>query len=634
MPRARFCLPAYQTAIGTAGSDRNMGKCRIRRCHWARRTTWKAYMLLNTYKNLVIVTVAMAAWCAPTAAQVDSAGELAFDELPALRGAPLPAVDLTGEILFRILLADFAAQRGAWATAATAALEVARQTRDPRMARRALEFGLADDNLPRAWDAARLWRQLAPEDPQAEQAELMLAAANGDTAELARALSAQLSLARDKGEAIVQAQQILSRLSDKRKAFDLLDHLVEGDLRQLPEARAALAQAAYEAGEPGRALSEIRAALAARPDWELAAGMRLQFGLMLEAERTLADTRQFIAEHPEARELRLALVGALMQRGEFDGAIAEVQAMGRHAPEDFELLYLRGALNYEAGRSKEAERLLRDYIQVETRRRQASGDDYDPTSNLSDAQLLLARIAEEGGRYDQAYDLLGRMTEPEAQFMARLRQATVRGKQGRVEDGLRVLDQLQPEDEREETLIGLTRAQILRDDGRVAEAVRALQASIAALPESTELRYDLAMLYEQQNNLRDMEQQLRRIISIDPNHAHAYNALGYTLADRHLRLEEAAGLIERALNLEPNDPAILDSMGWVQYRLGNRAAAIEYLQRSWGLRPDAEVGVHLGEVLWVDGRRDEALQVWREVREQDPDNALLDSTLTRLGARL
>lgn len=591
-------------------------------------------MLLNIFKSLVIGIVAMAAWCAPAAAQSGPVELMLEEPLERRSGAAWPAVDLTGEILFRVLLADFAAQRGAWATAANAALEVARQTRDPRMARRALEFALADDNLPRAWDAARLWRQLAPTDPQAEQAELMLAAANGDTAELARALSEQLVLASDKGEAVVQAQQILSRLSDKRKAFDLLDTLVEGDLRELPEARAALAQAAYEAGEVPRALREIRLALEARPDWELAAGMRLQFGMSLEAERTLADTRRFIAAHPEARELRLALVGALMQRGDFDAAIAEVQAMGRHAPEDFELLYLRGALNYEADRHQEAEKLLKDYIQVESRRRQASGDDYDPTSNLSDAQLLLARIAEESGRYDQAYELLGNMTEPEAQFMARLRQAVVRGKQGRIDEGLQVLDRVRPEDERDEVVLGLTRAQILREGGRMAEAIRSLQASIAILPDSTELRYDLAMLYERQDLLPEMEQQLRRIISIDPNHAHAYNALGYTLADRNLRLEEAASLIERALNLEPNDAAILDSMGWVQYRLGNRSTAIEYLQRSWGIRPDAEVGVHLGEVLWTDGRREEALQVWRLVREQDPDNALLESTLSRLGARL
>lgn len=591
-------------------------------------------MLLNILKNLVIGIVTTAAWFASAAAQPGPA-ELALTEpLETDSSAALPSVDLTGEVLFRILLADFAAQRGAWATAANAALEVGRQTRDPRMARRALEFSLADDNLPRAWDAARLWRELAPSDAQAEQAELMLAAANGDTAELARALSEQLVLAPDKGEAVVQAQQILSRLSDKRKAFDLLDQLVQGDLRKLPEARAALAQAAYEAGEAPRALAEIKAALEARPDWELAAGMRLQFGMPLEAERTLDDTRKFIAAHPEARDLRLALVGALMQRGEFDEAIAEVQAMGRHAPEDFELLYLHGALNYEAGRPREAEKLLKDYIQVETRRRQASGDEYDPTSNLSDAQMLLARIAEEGGRYDQAYDILGSMAAPEAQFMARLRQAVVRGKQGRVDEGLQVLDKARPEDERDEILLGLTRAQILRDDGRVAEAVRSLLGSIAALPDSTELRYDLAMLYERQDRLPEMEQQLRRIISIEPNHAHAYNALGYTLADRNLRLDEAVSLIERALNLEPNDASILDSMGWVQFRLGNRAAAIDYLQRSWAIRQEAEVGVHLGEVLWVDGRRDEALRIWRAVREQDADNALLESTLTRLGARL
>src|SRR5690606_28563625 len=156
-------------------------------------------------------------------------------------------------------------------------------------------------------------------------------------------------------------------------------------------------------------------------------------------------------------------------------------------------------------------------------RRQASEDEYDPTSSLADAQLLLARIAEEDERYDQAYEILGSMTSPEAVFMARLRQAVVRAKQGRVDESLAVLDSAQPMEEREEIMLALTRSQILREQGRLPEAVRALQNGVAALPDSTELRYDLAMMLEQLDRLPEMEQQLRHIISIDPNYAHAYN---------------------------------------------------------------------------------------------------------------
>ena len=596
-------------------------------------------MLRNIFRKLGAGIMFVGAGCVlPACAQLPAPDAAGAPEIP-IFGAPLqpdaadvlPDVDLSGELLFQILAADFAAQNGAWAVAINTGLELARATHDPRLARRALEYALAGDNLPRAWDAARLWLQLSPDDPQAQQAELMLAAANGNTDNLAQALRRQIDAAANKGDAIVQAQQILSRLTDKAQALTLLDGVLAGDLRNLPEARAALAQSAYEAGDVQRAVAEARAALAARPDWELAAGMVLQFGLQAEPEATLASTRGFISRHPDARDLRLALVSALVQRSDFDAAMRELRAMARHSPEDFELLYLQGAVSFEAGRARDAEKWLREYIQVESRRRQASQDDYDPTSSLVDAQLLLARIAEEEGRFDQAYEILGSMDSPDARFVARMRQAVLRANQGRIDEAMKVLDSAGPEDERDQVLQALTRGQILRDAGRIDEAIRSLEASSAGLPDSTEVRYDLAMLYERQDRIAEMEQQLRRIIAIDPNHAHAYNALGYTLADRNLRLQEAERLIARALQLQPQDASILDSMGWVKYRLGDNTQAIEYLRRAWTARPDAEIGAHLGEVLWQDGQRDEALAIWRAALANDPDNALLQNTMRSLG---
>src|SRR5690606_13077189 len=193
-------------------------------------------------------------------------------------------------------------------------------------------------------------------------------------------------------------------------------------------------------------------------------------------------------------------------------------------------------------------------------RRKASQYDFDPTSSLGDALMLLARIAEEDGRYDRAFDILGRMEATEGPFVARLQQAIVRGKQGRIDEAMALLDAAQPEDEREQVFQALTRGQVLRAAGRTDEAIRALQVASMTMPDSTEIRYDLAMLFESQDRLAEMERQLRHIIAIDPSHAHAYNALGYTLADRGLRLNEAEQLITRAIQLAPNDPSILDSM--------------------------------------------------------------------------
>lgn len=546
----------------------------------------------------------------------------------------LPQVDLTGELLFQILAADFAAQRGAWAAAINTSLQVARQTRDPRLAQRALEFALASDNLPRAWDAARLWLELAPEDPQAEQAEVMLAAANGNTDNLAKVLAQQLAITPDKGEAILQIQIILSRLGDPRVSLAVLEDLLVGPLRNLPEAHAALAQAAHEAGDAERALAEARAALAARPDWEIAAGMLLQFGLPQQPDATLTEIRGFIERNPEARSVRLSYVSALLRTGRVEAALSELTRMMRRSPEDFELLYLRGAINAEAGRPLEARKWLDEYIAIEVDRRRANVDAYDPASSLADAEMLRIRLVEESGDYDQALRLLNQVRAPEAAVQAGLRKAIIRARQGRLDDAMTELDAIVVEEDREGVLVALTRAQLLRGDNRLDAAVRALEAALQQYPDSSELRYDLALLYERQGRLDDLEYQLRQVIEADPRSAHAYNALGYTLADRNLRLDEARTLIERAYALRPDDPAILDSMGWVRFRQGDLDGALQYLEQAWARQPQAEIGAHLGEVLWQRNQRDQAREVWRRARALDPQDAALNATLQRLGVSL
>lgn len=545
----------------------------------------------------------------------------------------LPQVELTGELLYQILAADFAAQRGVWPAAISTSLEVARQTRDPRMAQRALEFALAADNLGRGWEAARLWRELAPDDPSAEQAKVMLAAANGHTEGLSQVLAQQLAFTPDQGEAILQIQIILSRLGDPRGAQRVLEELLVGPLRDLPEAHAAMAQAAYEAGDPQRALLEARAALAARPDWDIAAGMVLQFGMPLQAEATLSEIRRFIERKPDARSIRLSYVSALMRTGRIDEALSELNRMMRQAPEDFELLYLRGAINAEAGRTVEARRWLDEYIAIESDRRQANADFYDPASSLADAEMLRIQLLEEAGQLEQALQLLNQVKAPEALVQAGLRKAIIRARQGQLSAAMAELDAIQIEDEREGLLIALTRAQLLRSAGEVDAAVRALEEALPQYSDSSELRYELALLYERQNRLSDVEYQLRQVIEYDSRNAHAYNALGYTLADRNLRLDEARELVERAMELRPGDPAILDSMGWVLYRQGDLQGALQYLEQAWTRLPQAEIGAHLGEVLWQSGQRSQAREIWRKAHALDPRDEVLRATLQRFQVR-
>jgi tetratricopeptide (TPR) repeat protein len=552
-----------------------------------------------------------------------------------LREGQVPYVRLTSNILYRILASEIAAQRGMYGTAATTMLALAKDVSDPRVARRALEFYLAGGNLKGALDAARVWSRLAPGDAEAGTTELALAAANGQTDGLALALRKRIDEAKDKPTAIAQTLAVLGRINDRKTALSILDQALSPSVRKLPAAHLALADVAQAAGDSPRALQEAHAALQADPKSEGAAQRVLEYGMKVDPKQAAADARAFIAKHPDARRLRLMLAAQLSETGDYDGALAELRAMSRRSPEDFDLLFMQAQLAYKAGRLDDARGFLEQYLDVQNQRQRALvPGTSDAPGAASDARILLARIAEDQGRYNDAIAELGRIDDPGMRFQARLRQATLRAKQGNVDAALKMVDQSQPQDEEERVLGVLTKAQILRDAGRTDQAVALLSGADKAIPDTVEIKYELAMLYERQERIADLERLLRQVIALDPDHAHAYNALGYTLADHNTRLPEALELITQALDLSPDDPYIMDSMGWVKYRMGDNEAALTFLQRAYSRRPEPEIGTHLGEVLWAQGRRDEARSIFAAAARKDPGNQTLRDTLKRLGVSL
>ncbi|CAB3680538.1 Beta-barrel assembly-enhancing protease [Achromobacter animicus] len=556
-------------------------------------------------------------------------------EVIRLRPGQLPYVSLTGDIFYRVLASEIAAQRGMYGTAATTMVGLARDTGDPRLARRGLEFQLAGGNLPGALDAARVWARLAPNDVEASSTELALAAANGQTKGLAQALRKRIDSSRDKPAAIGQALAVLSRLNDRRLALRILDESLSDSVRKLPAAHLALADVASAAGDYERAAQESRAALAADPKSEGAAQRVLEYGSKVDPKRAQTEARTFINRNPGARKVRLMLAGQLADSGDYDAALAELQAMSRRSPEDFDLLFMQAQLAYKSGQLPQAKTLLQQYLDVQNQRQRATVPGAtDAGAAAADAHVLLARIAEDQGHYDEAIAELGRIDDPTLRYSVRMRQAALRAKSGRVDDALAMIDSAGPQDEEERALGALTKAQILRDADRIGQAVTALEAADQALPDTVEIKYELAMLYERQNRLSDLERMLRQVIALDPDHAHAYNALGYTLADHNQRLPEALDLITQALELSPNDPFILDSMGWVKFRMGDTTAAADYLRRAYSVRPEADIAAHLAEVLWAQGKRDQAMDLLRAALQKDPKNKTVQDVVKRLGVSL
>ncbi len=557
-------------------------------------------------------------------------------EVIRLRAGELPEVTLTSSVLFRILASEISSQRGYFVPAGTTMLELARETSDPRLARRALEFYLAGGNLPGALESSRVWLRASPDDVEAISTEMALAAAAGQTSGLATALRKRIDSATDKTAAIGQAIGVLSRMPDKRAAFDILDRAInESKSRNLLAAHMALADMAQAAGDSKRALAEAREALAVAPKSEDAAMRVFEYGLAVDPDQAIKDARSFSALHPEARRLGLLLAGQLADRRDFDAAMAELTAMAKRSPEDFDLMFMQAQVAYRAKQLDQARGLLEQFVSVQSQRqRAAAAGATDAPAALADAYMLLARVAEDQGRLDDAVSVLARIEEPSARYAARLRQAVLRARQGRVDESLAMIDSANPQEDEEITLGALTAAQVLRDAGRLDEAIVRLKAADKEVPDSAEIKYELAMLYERQNKMTEAEKLLREVIELDPGHAHSYNALGYAMADRNQRLQEALKLITRALEISPDDPFIMDSMGWVKFRLGDNAAAVDYLQRAYSKRPEADIAAHLGEVLWKQGQRDEARKIFNEGVTREPRNPTLLETTKRLGVNL
>lgn len=545
----------------------------------------------------------------------------------------LPLVTLTSSLMYRILAAEMAAQRGSFLPAAATAIKVARETSDPRMAKRALEFYVQAGNLPGALDAATLWAFLDPRDPEATATQLALSASAGKTEGLVPALVKQVNATPDKALAFARVMAVLNRMNDRKQAFEILEQVLEQTQQSNTlVGHMALADMAESAQDFNRAYAEALKAQVLAPKSQDAAMRVLDYGMRVNAQDAIAAAQSFAKRNPNARQLRMMLTGKLTEQGDFEGALAELSDMAARSPEDFDLLYFQSQVAYRAQRLDLAKRYLEQYVAVQTQRGSANDPGAtDASGALVDAYTMLARIAEDQKQYDQAIAYLGRIEEPTARYSARLKQASIRAQQGRVDEALRMIDAANPLDEDERLLGTLTVTQILRSANRQSEAIDRLIKADQEFKDSIEIKYELAMLLERQNKLDEMEMYLRQVLALDQNYAQAYNALGYALADRNKRLPEALELIMKAHQLLPQDPFILDSLGWVKFRMGDLKAARKYLQQAYDMRPDAEIAAHLGEVMWQENDRQAAQSLWRKAFERDQTNPALNATMKRFG---
>lgn len=541
----------------------------------------------------------------------------------------LPANALTDEILYKLLTSEIAFQRGNWEAAYVTILGVAQQTRDPRLARRATEIALSVRRPNEALSAIRLWRELAPDSLEATQYYLGFMAVSNNLPEILAVYTERLKKAEPQQYAalMLQAQRLLARGRDKQQAFNALESLLAAYQEQ-PEAHLALAQGAIANNDNPRALQEAQWVLQRKPDSQLAILTVAQASSKDDAAKALAD---FLSKNPQAHDVRLAYASILIDNKQFDPARLQFEQLLRDKPNDATAMYTLGALAMEARHFVVAEKYFTQYLHtIETDSKQ----ERDPTSVL----LNLSQIALERNDHPTALEWLAKVPEQEGKnsvwLGVQFRRAQILAADKKLDEARELLHGIEVGNEAAQVQVIQTEAQLLRNAKQTDEAIAVINKGLQSHTDNPDLLYDYALLAESQQKIDEMEAALKRVIALAPNSPNAYNALGYSLADRNIRLDEALLLIEKALALAPNDPFILDSFGWVKFKLGDFTEAEKALRQAFALRADAEISIHLGEVLWAAGRQDEARQLWREVKHKDPDNPSLLQTLARLNAKL
>ena len=543
------------------------------------------------------------------------------------RGDRIPNVELSSSLMYQLMAAEVAVQRGDVGSAFAVYMKLARETRDPRLARRAAELALQARAMPQGLEAAQVWLELAPNSSEASQTLAMLYAGSGRFDDAYSLFQAQLQAAANPAEELARMQRALARTQDRKGAFALIERLAQ-PYAQSADVKLVLANAAQAGGLNARAIQEARAAVALAPDSQRAVLTAAQYLQATDRPAALALLQDYVARNPAVSETRLAYARLLIADNKFDLARAQFASLLQADPKNADLVYSMALLSMQGKLPADARTYLQRYLELIA---SSDGGGSRPGARPAEpAYLYLAQIAEDEKQFPVALEWLRKIDGGDEFLTARVREAFVLSKMQRLDEARKLLRTVSVQSADEKTQLVLAEAQLLRDAKRHDESYKLLSQALAVAPDSVPLLYDTAMAAERLNQVAVMEKQLRRIIELKPDYAHAYNALGYSLADRNLRLPEALQLIEKAHELAPDDAFILDSLGWVHFRLGDLKLAREHLQRAYDARPDAEVAVHLAEVLWASGEQDGARKLLREVRAKEPTNPLLKSTITRL----
>ena len=524
----------------------------------------------------------------------------------------------TPEFVYKYLLGEVAAQRGDIVLASQLFLDLAKQTRDVRLAERAARAAAFANQPSIALQAATLWADLDPDSLEAQQASSQMLVESGNLKQAKPHIEKLLAKEETRVNGFLYLPSLLANQKDKTEVLNAVTEFAK-PYPKLPEAHFAVAQAAWLADKPDVAKKSLDEANKLRPGWEVAAQMQGQMLVKESPDKAIVYFQDFLKKYPKANDVRMANAKLLVSQKRFAEAKPEFVKLVEASNGNPEISAVVGILSLESN----------DYQMADKYFQQAISREFKDPDQL---HLYLGRSAERQKDDVKALTWYNKIQSGNHFLEARLSAANVLVRTQNVDAAIKMLDDVPDLTQDQQMLVLQTEANLLSQAKRNQESFDMLRKAQQTWPEAVEISYDYAMAAERVGKLDVMETELRKVIQKKPDFAAAYNALGYSFADRNIKLVEAKNLIETALKLQPDDHYMLDSLGWVQYRMGNLEKAVETLRKAYAFQSDPEIAAHLGEVLWKQGQQEEAKKIWSSALKEHPENAILMATAKKFSS--
>ena len=559
---------------------------------------------------------------------------------------------LNAPLFQQLLIGEIEVREGDLAAGYQLLLDAARRTRDEQLFRRATDIALQARAGDESLAAVKAWRTALPDSVDALRYQVQILVQLNRTSEVVEPLQALIKATppAERTALFSALPRFLARSNDRAQAAQIIEQVLL-PYADAPETRVA-ARVSIGRGWLGAINGEKALALAQNAH-EMDRSAEAPAGLALEMMPGMPAAEAIVKDHlaakPDSNAVRLIYVRTLLASQRLVDATGQLETLTQNSPKLPQAWLTLGALNVQLREPVSATTALMKYIELiqasempatDTVAAAAADAEAEPSDEeappaskedaLTRGYLLLSQAADQQNDFKAAEGWLAKIDSPKRALEVQVRRASLLAREGNVKEArdlIRRVPEKTPEDARAKVL---AEAQVLRDAKLWRDANDVLAQANKKYPDDVDMIYEQSMMAEKLNRLADMERLLRRVIELKPDHQHAYNALGYSLAARNVRLPEARTLIKKALELSPGEPSITDSLGWVEYRLGNKPEAVRLLREAYRGQPDAEIAAHLGEVLWVSGQVDEARQVLREARKRDATNDVLRETLTRL----